>query len=120
MFVRLCGAALALMLLVLPSYAEKLSLHVALARAIFDPQTSKPVVWVFLEAEGARAFAQFTQANPEHPARLSVNGKVLMASAIQKRTNVVQLSGAFGLTEAIDLADTLSAGNTTIEVEPAE
>ena len=122
MFVRLCGAALALTLFVSPSYADKLSLRVTKAQVEFDSRTSEPVLSVSLNAESKQALTQFTRANVGRQMRVSVNGKVLTSPVIQEPItgSIIQISGGFEIQEATNLANSLSAGNATVDIEQAE
>ncbi|MGO4339311.1 hypothetical protein AB4037_30805 [Labrys sp. KB_33_2] len=105
-----------------PAGAENLSLRIARADTMIDPNTERPAVGVMLTGESAQAFARFTQANVGRQIRVIANGKVIASPVIQ--TPIVggklQFSGSLGTKEASDLANSLSADGGTVEVEPVE
>lgn len=92
------------------------------ARMGFDPDTSEPVVNFKLDNEGARLFGDMTRDNIGRALAIVLDGKVITAPVIR---SVIgggsgEISGAFTIQEASNLALLLRAGALPAPLHVAE
>jgi protein-export membrane protein SecD len=82
------------------------------AQAVFDTRTSEPVITFRFNANGARRFAQVTQENVGKPFAIVFDNEVLSAPIIREPIlgGSGQISGAFTVEQANDMAILLRAG----------
>ena len=82
------------------------------AQAGFDARTSEPVINFRFNANGARRFAQVTQENVGKPFAIVLDNEVISAPIIREPIlgGTGQISGAFTVEQANDMAILLRAG----------
>ncbi len=83
------------------------------ARPTMDQRTGQPVVSFRLDTTGARSFGQITTENVGRPFAIVLDGRILSAPVIHEPITggSGQISGAFTITQANDLAALLRAGS---------
>lgn len=86
--------------------------HIRDARMSFDPETGEPVVNFKLDNEGARTFGEMTRNNIGRPLAIVLDEEVITAPVIRSEIagGSGQISGAFTIQEANNLALMLRAG----------
>jgi SecD/SecF fusion protein len=86
--------------------------HLSDARVAFDEVTSGSVVHFQLDREGARRFAEITRANVGRALAIVLDDRVISAPVIRGAIpgGAGEISGAFTVAEAADLALLLRAG----------
>lgn len=86
--------------------------HIRDARMAFDPETREPVVNFKLDNEGARTFGEMTRNNIGRPLAIVLDEEVITAPVIRSEIagGSGQISGAFTIQEANNLALMLRAG----------
>jgi preprotein translocase subunit SecD len=91
------------------------------ARVGFDEQ-NQPVINFTLDSEGAQIFGNFTGRNVGNRLAVVLDGRVYSAPVIRERIGggSGQISGAFSLQEANDLAIALRSGALSASVEMQE
>ena len=96
--------------------------HLTDARVGFDQLTGDPLVGFELDREGARRFADLTRANIGRMLAIVLDGQVISAPVIQGAIpgGSGQISGAFTVAEASDLALLLRAGALPAPLEVVE
>ena len=92
------------------------------ARVSIDQTTSEPYVSVELNAAGAKAFADLTEANVNKRLAIILDGNVHSAPVIRERipSGQAQITGGFTTEEATDLAIVLRAGALPAPVQVLE
>jgi len=92
------------------------------ARVSIDQTTSEPYVSVELNAAGAKAFADLTEANVNKRLAIILDGNVHSAPVIRERipSGQAQITGGFTSAEATDLAIVLRAGALPAPVQVLE
>ena len=92
------------------------------ARVSIDQTTSEPHVSVELNAAGAKAFADLTEANVNKRLAIILDGNVHSAPVIRERipSGQAQITGGFTTEEATDLAIVLRAGALPAPVQVLE
>ena len=92
------------------------------ARVSIDQTTSEPHVSVELNAAGAKAFADLTEANVNKRLAIILDGNVHSAPVIRERipSGQAQITGGFTSAEATDLAIVLRAGALPAPVQVLE
>ncbi|MEK7446684.1 MAG: protein translocase subunit SecD [candidate division NC10 bacterium] len=92
------------------------------ARVSIDQTTSEPYVSVELNAAGAKAFADLTEANVNKRLAIVLDGNVHSAPVIRERipSGQAQITGGFTTEEATDLAIVLRAGALPAPVQVLE
>lgn len=92
------------------------------ARVGFDQVTQDPIVQFELDREGARRFADVTGSNVGRALAIVLDGRVISAPVIQGAIpgGSGQISGAFTVEEAADLALLLRAGALPAPLEVVE
>ena len=92
------------------------------ARVSIDQNTSEPYVSVELNAAGAKAFGELTQANVGRRLAIILDGNVHSAPVIRERipSGQAQITGGFSSEEATDLAIVLRAGALPAPVQVLE
>src|SRR5207245_11464013 len=82
------------------------------AQASFDQRTNEPVISFRFNADGARRFAQVTQENVGKPFAIVIDNEVMSAPVIREPIlgGSGQISGAFTVEQANDMALMLRAG----------
>ena len=92
------------------------------ARVSIDQTTSEPYVSVELNAAGAKAFADLTEANVNKRLAIILDGNVHSAPVIRERipSCQAQITGGFTSAEATDLAIVLRAGALPAPVQVLE
>ena len=92
------------------------------ARVSIDQTTSEPHVSVELNAAGAKAFADLTEANVNRRLAIILDGNVHSAPVIRERipSGQAQITGGFTSAEATDLAIVLRAGALPAPVQVLE
>ncbi|MCS0495873.1 protein translocase subunit SecD [Ancylobacter sp. MQZ15Z-1] len=92
------------------------------AQPSFDPQTREPVVTFRFNTNGARRFAEATQANVGRPFAIILDNKVISAPVIREPIlgGSGQISGSFSVQEANDLAILLRAGALPVPLQVVE
>ncbi|QIB35639.1 protein translocase subunit SecD [Ancylobacter pratisalsi] len=92
------------------------------AQPSFDPQTREPVVTFRFNTNGARRFAEATQANVGRPFAIILDNKVISAPVIREPIlgGSGQISGSFTVQEANDLAILLRAGALPVPLQVVE
>ena len=88
----------------------------------FDPNTREPVVTFRFNTNGARRFAEATQANVGRPFAIVLDNKVISAPVIREPIlgGSGQISGSFTVQEANDLAILLRAGALPVPLQVVE
>jgi preprotein translocase subunit SecD len=94
----------------------------ATARVSIDQNTSEPYVSVELNAAGAKAFAELTEANVGRRLAIVLDGNIHSAPVIRERipSGQAQITGGFTSEEATDLAIVLRAGALPAPVQVLE
>jgi preprotein translocase subunit SecD len=100
-----------------PASAAPLVLEVARATPGFDQRTGEPMITITLTTPSLLEFAKFTAANVGAKTELRADGKVVASIIIKE-----PIRGAFQISpltvkQVADLANRMSTGNATIEVE---
>src|SRR5262245_47779266 len=92
------------------------------ARVSIDQNTSEPYVSVDFNANGARAFADLTDANVGRRLAIVLDGNIHSAPQIRERipSGRAQITGGFTTEEATDLAIVLRAGALPAPVQVLE
>ena len=92
------------------------------ARVSIDQTTIEPYVSVELNAAGAKAFADLTEANVNKRLAIILDGNVHSAPVIRERipSGQAQITGGFTTEEATDLAIVLRAGALPAPVQVLE
>lgn len=92
------------------------------AQPSFDPQTREPVVTFRFNTNGARRFAEATQANVGKPFAIVLDNKVISAPVIREPImgGSGQISGNFTVQQANDLAILLRAGALPVPLQVVE
>jgi preprotein translocase subunit SecD len=98
--------------------AEPLQVVVASAAAAIDARTGKPILTVRLTDEGRKSFGAFSQAHLGQAIDTRIEGKSLMKPVIREPIvgGVLQIT-MDSIEETRRLADRLSNGTTTLELE---
>ncbi|PZQ79714.1 MAG: protein translocase subunit SecD [Ancylobacter novellus] len=92
------------------------------AQPSFDPQTREPVVTFRFNTNGARRFAEATQANVGKPFAIVLDNHVISAPVIREPIlgGSGQISGSFSVQQANDLAILLRAGALPVPLQVVE
>ncbi|MBS7546316.1 protein translocase subunit SecD [Ancylobacter oerskovii] len=92
------------------------------AQPSFDPQTREPVVTFRFNTNGARRFAEATQANVGRPFAIILDNHVISAPVIREPIlgGSGQISGNFSVQQANDLAILLRAGALPVPLQVVE
>ncbi|MCK0208388.1 protein translocase subunit SecD [Starkeya koreensis] len=92
------------------------------AQPSFDPTTREPVVTFRFNTNGARRFAEATQANVGRPFAIILDNKVISAPVIREPIlgGSGQISGSFTVQAANDLAILLRAGALPVPLQVVE
>ncbi|MDQ0512314.1 protein translocase subunit SecD [Ancylobacter amanitiformis] len=92
------------------------------AQPSFDQQTREPVVTFRFNTNGARRFAEATQANVGKPFAIVLDNKVISAPVIREPIlgGSGQISGSFTVQQANDLAILLRAGALPVPLQVVE
>jgi len=92
------------------------------AKVAFDQQTNQPIIHFTLNSEGAKIFGDFTGENVGHRLAIVLDGKVYSAPRINERIGggSGQISGAFTIEEARDVAIALRSGALLAPVKIGE
>ncbi|WAC26124.1 protein translocase subunit SecD [Ancylobacter sp. SL191] len=92
------------------------------AQPSFDPTTREPVVTFRFNTNGARRFAEATQANVGRPFAIILDNKVISAPVIREPIlgGSGQISGSFSVQQANDLAILLRAGALPVPLQVVE
>ncbi|MEF2073322.1 SecDF P1 head subdomain-containing protein [Consotaella aegiceratis] len=101
--------------------AQSLELSVADARPMYDDAMQEWRVFVRLDRESTRAFAEFTYAHVQQPIRVLVDGEVVVTPFIQTPLDGGTLSfGGLESSAATDaLAERLRNRRSVLTVAPA-
>ncbi|NHN38357.1 protein translocase subunit SecD [Pseudomaricurvus alcaniphilus] len=96
--------------------------HIHDAQLAFQQQTGEPVVTFRLDTAGARQFAEMTRNNIGRPLAVVLDGRVITAPVIR---SVIgggsgEISGAFSVSEASNLALLLRAGALPAKLQVIE
>ncbi|MFK8251471.1 protein translocase subunit SecD [Ancylobacter terrae] len=88
----------------------------------FEPQTREPIVSFRFNSNGARRFAEATQANVGRPFAIVLDNKVISAPVIREPIigGSGQISGNFTVQSANDLAILLRAGALPVPLQVVE
>jgi preprotein translocase subunit SecD len=92
------------------------------AQQQFDQTTNEPVVSIRFDTRGSRAFAKVTQENVNKPFAIVLDDVVLSAPNINEPIlgGQAQISGAFTVQSATDLAVQLRSGKLPVELKVIE
>ncbi|MBS7540371.1 protein translocase subunit SecD [Ancylobacter lacus] len=92
------------------------------AQPSFDPNTREPVVTFRFNGNGARRFAEATQANVGRPFAIVLDNQVISAPVIREPITggSGQISGSFTVQQANDLAILLRAGALPVPLQVVE
>jgi len=92
------------------------------AQPSFDPNTREPVVTFRFNTNGARRFAEATQANVGRPFAIILDNQVISAPVIREPITggSGQISGNFSVQQANDLAILLRAGALPVPLQVVE
>ncbi|MBS9476166.1 protein translocase subunit SecD [Ancylobacter radicis] len=92
------------------------------AQPSFDPTTREPVVTFRFNTNGARRFAEATQANVGRPFAIILDNKVISAPVIREPIlgGSGQISGNFSVQQANDLSILLRAGALPVPLQVVE
>lgn len=96
--------------------------HIRDARMGFNQDTQEPVVNFRLDSEGGRLFASMTQGNIGRPLAIVLDNTVLTAPVIRSAIpgGSGEISGAFSVQEASNLALMLRAGALPVPLDVVE
>lgn len=88
------------------------------AQVVFDSQTGKPAISLQFTPEGGNKFAVLTERNIQKPLPIILDGEVVSAPVVQGKITggSAQISGAFTVEEAKQLAIQLNAGALPVPV----
>ncbi len=99
--------------------ASEISLKVLSARAF---HTDAPGVTIRLDPAGREKLASFTRANTGRTLEIEFGGKVLMRAKLREPIlgEVLAVSGAASVSEAVAIADQLSSGGAPLIVRAVD
>jgi preprotein translocase subunit SecD len=114
-------AATLLCALPVKATAEPLAIEVTDVAPILDERTKQPVIAIKMTPTSAKRFAELTTQNVGRKLELRIDGKTVMAPVIREPImfGSMQVSGSWTLQETKDLADSIAAGKSKVEVELA-
>ncbi|MDD2646889.1 MAG: protein translocase subunit SecD [Patescibacteria group bacterium] len=89
------------------------------ATMTFNPQTSEPEISLEFNAEGAKLFADITARNVDKPVAIFLDGYAISIPTVKEAitSGKAVISGKFGVQEAKDLAQRLSAGALPVPIK---
>ena len=99
--------------------AEPLAVEVTDVAPILDEQTKRPMIVFKMSPASTKLFAELTTNNLGRVLELRIDGKTVMSPVIREPIlgGSVQVSGDWTLRQTKDLADSIAAGKSKIEVE---
>ena len=117
---RVVAAAL-LMASATAAIAEPLAIDVMDVAPIIDQWSKQPAIAIKMRPASAKQFAELTTQNVGRKLELRIDGKIVMAPVVREPilAGSLQISGGFTLQQAKDLADSIAAGKSKVEVELA-
>ncbi len=112
-------AAAALIASAAAATAEPLAVEVTDVAPILDEQTKRPMIVFKMSPASTKLFAELTTNNLGRVLELRIDGKTVMSPVIREPIlgGSVQVSGDWTLRQTKDLADSIAAGKSKIEVE---
>jgi len=112
-------AAAALIASAATATAEPLAVEVTDVAPILDEQTKRPMIVFKMSPASTKLFAELTTNNLGRVLELRIDGKTVMSPVIREPIlgGSVQVSGDWTLRQTKDLADSIAAGKSKIEVE---
>jgi protein-export membrane protein SecD len=93
--------------------------YIKTARVEYDQRTSKPMIGIVFDDEGAKLFADITKNNIGKSLAILLDGQVISAPIIQAEIigGQAQISGTFSIQEANELARGLKYGALPVSIE---
>ena len=120
-FRMVLATALTSVMLMVPAFAEPVTIEVQKATVAVDPRANDlAVLTITMTPDGRLAFGRFTEEHVGRRVDVRIDGKVVMRPIIREPIlrGVLQISGP-PLEELRQLANRLSAGNVKLEVDLA-
>jgi preprotein translocase subunit SecD len=112
-------AAAALIASAVAAVAEPLVIEVSDVAPILDERTKQPMIVFKMSPTSTKLFAELTTNNLGRKMDLRIEGKTVMSAVIREPilAGSVQVSGGLTLRETKDLADSIAAAKSKVEVE---